>query len=330
MAEFARWLEREWQTDGVVSRLLAPLAWLYAGAVTLNRYLYRVGWRRAAAFPVPIVVVGNITVGGTGKTPLVLWIARYLRERGWRPGIVTRGYGGAARAWPQEVHPGSDPTLVGDEPVLLARRAEIPVVADPDRPRAVRKLLAHGCNVVVSDDGLQHHRLKHDIEIAVVDGRRGLGNRRCLPAGPLREPAARLDQVDARVVNGAAGEGGWSMRLVPIEFRRVQPPHGPAPLAAFRGCTVHAAAGIGYPPRFFDTLRDLGALVIEHPFPDHHRFVRADLLFADGRDVLMTEKDAVKCERFAGDRWWYLAVEAELDPAFGDWLLARLGKPADG
>ncbi|MFL6653097.1 MAG: tetraacyldisaccharide 4'-kinase [Sulfurifustaceae bacterium] len=330
MADFARWIEREWQTDGVVSRLLAPLAWLYGGAVTLNRHLYRAGWRRSIAFPVPVVVVGNVTVGGTGKTPLVLWVVRYLRERGWRPGIVTRGYGGDARAWPQNVRADSDPSLVGDEPVLLARRSSAPVIADPDRPRAVRELLKHGCNVVVSDDGLQHYRLRRDVEIAVIDASRGLGNGRCLPAGPLREPAVRLRQVDARVRQGGGNGDAWPMRLVPLEFRQVQPPHRAAPLAAFRGRTVHAAAGIGHPPRFFGTLRGLGVGVIEHAFPDHYRFQRADLPFADGRDVIMTEKDAVKCERFAADHWWYLAVEADLDPAFGDWLLARLGKPADG
>lgn len=330
MAEFARWIEREWQRDGIVSRLFAPLAWLYGGAATLNRRLYHAGWRRSVAFSVPVIVVGNVTVGGTGKTPLVLWIVRCLQARGWRPGVVTRGYGGTARRWPQDVRPESDPLLVGDEPVLLARRSGGPVIADPDRPRAVRELLARGCNVVVSDDGLQHYRLRRDIEIAVIDAKRGLGNGRCLPAGPLREPAERLGQVDARVSQGGAIADAWSMRLVPIEFRRVQPPHDAAPLTAFRGRTVHAVAGIGHPPRFFDTLRSLDIDVVEHSFPDHHRFDRADLSFADSADVIMTEKDAVKCERFAGDRWRYLAVEAEIDPAFGDWLLARLGRPADG
>jgi tetraacyldisaccharide 4'-kinase len=303
---------------------LSPLATLYCAAAMLKRRLYRGGWLRAVSFPVPVVVVGNITVGGTGKTPLVLWIARHLAEHGWRPGVVTRGYGGRARVWPQRVTPDSDPRSVGDEPVVLARRAGVPVVADPDRPRGVRELLAQGCNVVVSDDGLQHYRLHRDVEIAVVDGGRGVGNGRCLPAGPLREPRSRLQSVDARVVNDATASDAWSMRLVPNGFRRVANSQATAPLDHFRGRRVHALAGIGNPGGFFRQLRTLGAEVVERAFPDHHRFRASDLEFADHDAVVMTEKDAVKCRSFAGPDSWYLAVDVEIDPGFGDWLRQRL------
>jgi len=321
-----RWIERHWQHDTLASRLLAPVSWLYCAAVALNRQLYRLEWRRAVAFPVPVIVVGNLTVGGTGKTPLVLWIVRYLQARGRSPGIITRGYGGRARAWPQLVTPYSDPAAVGDEPVLLARRSGVPVVADPDRPRGVRWLLAHECDVVVSDDGLQHHRLKGDVEIAVVDGERRFGNGRCLPAGPLREPLSRLARVHAVVIHGAGAAGAWSMRLEPVGFRRVADPDEAAPLDAFGARTVHGVAGIGHPPRFFALLRRLGLEVIEHPFPDHYRFRPEDLRFDDDRDVIMTEKDAVKCRTFADARMWYLAVEADTDARFGEWLAQRLAK----
>lgn len=317
------WIERHWQADTLVSRLLLPLSALYRGAVTVNRALYRRGWRRTVAVPVPVVVVGNVTVGGTGKTPLVLWIARYLAAQGRRPGVITRGYGGRARKWPQVVTRHSDSDVVGDEPLLLARRAGVPVVADPDRPRGVRRLLAYGCDVIVSDDGMQHYRLPRDLEIAVMDERR-FGNERCLPAGPLREPAARLESADAVVVNGEGGPGQWSMGLVPVGFRRVADPEETAALDAFRGRRVHAVAGIGHPPRFFALLRRLGMEAIEHPFPDHHRFRSGELRFEDGHDVIMTEKDAVKCRYLADARAWYLVVETEIDPAFGEWLQQRL------
>lgn len=318
------WIERHWYRDSWVSRLLSPVGAIYCAVATGKRYLYRAGWRRAESFPSPVVIVGNITVGGTGKTPLTLWITRFLAERGWHPGIVTRGYGGRAQEWPQRVTPDSDPHAVGDEPVMLARRAHVPVVADPDRPRGVRELLAQGCDVIVADDGLQHYRLHRDVEIVVLDGDRRLGNGRCLPAGPLRESPSRLQTVDARVLNGGTAPGSWSMHLAPAGFRRVLNPGETAPVDDFRGRRVHALAGIGNPNRFFASLRALGIEVMEHPFPDHYRFAALDLEFVDGSDVVMTEKDAVKCRRIARPNCWYLAVDVEMDPRFGEWLQQRL------
>lgn len=325
-----RWIERHWQQDTLVSRLLLPLSFLYCAVTALNRYLYRKGWRHVESFDVPILVVGNITVGGTGKTPLVVRLAQALQQRGWRPGIVTRGYGGRAPSWPQFVGANSSPDVVGDEPVLLARRSGVPVVSDPNRPRGVRALLDKNCNVILSDDGLQHYRLRGDVALVVVDGERRFGNDRCLPAGPLREPVRRLAAFDTRIAHGKSVSEEWSMQLAPIAFRRVGANADQRPLNAFAGHTVHAVAGIGYPARFFKQLRELGVEPIEHPFPDHHRFQEHDLQFADGGDIIMTEKDAVKCERFATERLWFLAVEAKIDAALVDWLEERLRKCTHG
>ncbi len=319
-----RALERLWYQAGPGAALLAPLGWLYCALAGLRRRLYRAGVLASVRLPVPVIVVGNITVGGTGKTPLVIWLARLLRARGYRPGIVTRGYRGRAAHWPQDVQADSAPAAVGDEPVLLARHGGCPVTADPDRVRAALRLVhTHGCNVIVSDDGLQHYRLGRDIEIAVLDGVRRLGNGRCLPAGPLREPLARLQTVDLRVTTGSAGPGELAMTLRATGFH---PLRGGAvmPVEQFRGRRAHAVAGIGNPPRFFAHLRQLGVDVIEHAFPDHHRFSARDLAFDDDLPILMTEKDAVKCAAFAHARMAFLAVEAQPDARLGEQLISQL------
>jgi len=325
---FVSGIERHWYRDSFVSRLLAPLSWFYCFLVLLRRTLYRAGILRVIRLPVPVVVVGNLTVGGSGKTPLVIWLARFLKGQGWRPGIVTRGYGGQAAHWPQTVTPESDPESVGDEPVLLAREAGCPVVADPDRARAAERLVRLGCNIVVSDDGLQHYRLARDLEIAVIDGARRFGNGRCLPAGPLREPVSRLNEVQARVTLGEARTGEWAMALEAKSFHRLEAPEATAEADRFQGQPVHAVAGIGHPARFFDQLRRLGLDIAPHPFPDHHRFHERDLAFGDAHETVMTQKDAVKCERLAGVTGWYLAVEARPNPAFAEfvqrWLKERM------
>jgi tetraacyldisaccharide 4'-kinase len=274
----------------------------------------------------PVIVVGNLSVGGTGKTPLVVWLAACLGKRGYRPGIATRGYGGEARDWPQEVWADSDPVMVGDEPVLLARRVRCPVMAGPDRSRSARILVdRHGCDVVVCDDGLQHLALHRDIEIAVVDGLRGLGNGRLLPAGPLREPVSRLGSIDLLVVNGEEGRAAlpdlpadWIVYPMRCRALSLCPLQGgdEVPATAWRGQAAHAVAGIGHPERFFATLKALGIAAIRHPFPDHHRFSPGDIAFGDGLPVIMTEKDAVKCRRYAGPEHWYLPIASELPPEF--------------
>lgn len=327
-------LERHWYGDTWLARLLTPVSWCYCALVELRRWLYRRGWRRRRRVPVPVIVIGNLTVGGTGKTPLVIWLARWLRQTGHRPGIVTRGYGGAARAWPQAVHAGSDPRDVGDEPVLIARHAECPVVADPDRARAAARLLdQYACDVIVSDDGLQHLRLARDIEILLIDGARRFGNGRCLPAGPLRESARRARYVDICLVHGATSNDEWGMQLMPAGFHAVGlPTRDPVAADHFAGTQVHAVAGIGFPERFFTALESLGLEIIRHPFPDHHAFERSELTFGDRRPVIMTEKDAVKCEKLVSSDqgYWYLAVRAQPDARLGPWLMRRLAEVVRG
>ncbi len=324
---------RLWYGNRWLALPLLPLSLLYGAVVLGRRLAYRTGLRRTARFPVPVIVVGNVTAGGTGKTPLVIWLARHLRARGWRPGIVSRGYGGRARHWPQQVRPDSDPVAVGDEAVLLARRTGCPMCVGPDRVAAVEALLEHtDCNLVLSDDGLQHLAMGRDLEIAVVDGSRGLGNGWLLPAGPLREPAGRLRRVDL-----VASSGAWrpEVPVLSVSGARVVsllrgPEAGAHALEEAAGERVHAVAGIGNPDRFFDLLRRHGLEVIPHPFPDHHRFRARDLEFSPRLPVLMTEKDAVKCRRFARPDHWVVEIDVEPDETFVHNLDLLLGELEDG
>jgi tetraacyldisaccharide 4'-kinase len=276
----------------------------------------------ASPIPVPVVVVGNISIGGTGKTPFVIWLVEQLRQWGWSPGVVSRGYGGRAPSYPHRVTATDDPAVCGDEPLLIARRTGVPLFVDPDRRRAVAALLAQGgVDIIVTDDGLQHYRLPRDFEICVVDGRRGLGNGWLLPAGPLRELPARLDAVGLVVVNGE----GWSPPdsiphlVMKLALEDAWPLRGgvPLPLFRWRGQKVHAVAGIGHPQRFFDALAAEGLLIEPHPFPDHHAFSAADLDFGDDLPVLMTEKDAMKCLDFAPAAAWAVPASAQIDTAAG-------------
>lgn len=272
----------------------------------------------------PVIVVGNLSVGGTGKTPLVAYLVDVLRRAGYRPGVVSRGYGGRSSHWPRQVVADSDPHEVGDEPVVLARR-RIPVWVGPDRVAAANALLrACDCDVILADDGLQHYRLARDVEIAVVDGYRGMGNGACLPAGPLREPAARLQEVDFIIDAGIGWSGQYLMTLKGNRAVNLGDPRISRSLAQFGDQPVHAVAGIGNPRRFFRSLQAQGINVVEHPLPDHHHFRIEDLLFGDEHPVLMTEKDAVKCETFARSWFWYVPVEARVDPQLETKLLARL------
>jgi tetraacyldisaccharide 4'-kinase len=292
-------------------------------------------WRRVRlehrqiALPVPVVVVGNISVGGTGKTPLLCSIAAQLAQRGMRVGIITRGYGGSYDGQPRRVQSGDDPAVVGDEPLLLTRLTGCPVVIARDRFRAACCLAEQeNIDVILSDDGLQHYALPRTVEVVVLDGQRGLGNGFCLPAGPLREPPSRLQEVDFVVVNGVTShlyrDDQWQTKLVPQCWVSVV--DGDVfPLENLsRGTTVHAVAGIGNPARFFATLSDMGIDIIEHAFPDHHNFVPEDLHFSDAIPVVMTEKDAVKCSAFAKKNMYALRVQMALSEQWIEQLQTRI------
>lgn len=325
------WLQRQWLSLTPWHIVLLPLSILFGLFAALRRVLYRFGLLRAIRLPVPVVVVGNISVGGTGKTPLVLWLADFLRQQGYRPGIVSRGYGGGTEgAVAVDVH--SNPAVVGDEPLLLARKSGCPVWVGRDRVAAGNALLrAHPeCDVLVSDDGLQHYRLSRDVEIVVVDGDRIFGNGLLLPAGPLREGISRLGSVDAVVVNGGSLKAvmrlrnEFEMSLEGEVFCNLRNPNLRARGAVFGGKKLHAVAGIGNPQRFFSHLRRLGLVFEEHAFPDHCAFRPQDLDYDNADALLMTEKDAVKCAGFADERYWALAVEAVLPPSFGQTVLQKL------
>ncbi|MFC5743470.1 tetraacyldisaccharide 4'-kinase [Dyella tabacisoli] len=299
-----------------------PLAWFYGGVIYLRRALYRRGWLRSERLPVPVVVIGNLSVGGTGKTPLTIAVVDALRQRGFRPGVVSRGYGGSHRQ-PMLLDAAPDPAIVGDEPCLI-RASGVPVAVGRDRPAAACLLIAAGCDVVIADDGLQHYRLARDVEICVIDGVRRFGNQRLLPAGPLREPLSRLSKVDFRVCNGGKAQAGdISMQLEGSSASALVDGHQ-QPLASFVGQSVHAVAAIGHPRRFFDSLRAHGLEVIEHAFPDHHTFSASDLDFRDELPLLMTEKDAVKCRHFARPHEWSVPVRAVLPQDFLDALSNRV------
>lgn len=323
-------LDKLWYGNHPASSFLAPAGWLYCLFMRLRRLGYRTGLIPSRRLNVPVIIAGNITVGGTGKTPLVIWLVQYLKQQGFHPGIVSRGYGGRATNWPQQVRPDSDPHMVGDEPVIIARRTGCPVAAGPDRFSAARGLLQYNqCDILVCDDGLQHQALARDIEIAVVDGVRRFGNGRCLPAGPLREPLSRLRSVDMIVANGKAGHGEFVMETMPGRIHAVAD-NTSRPLSDFNGKQVHAIAGIGHPARFFALLKSSGMYPLEHPFPDHHVFTPADISFSDDLPVLMTEKDAIKCAAFATAKHWYLPIDARMDNIFQHRLNILLKDITDG
>jgi subfamily B ATP-binding cassette protein MsbA len=323
-----------WYQDSSWVKLLAPVAWFYRVLSGLRRRRQSVTSRWKA--DVPVIVVGNISVGGTGKSPLVIALTRYFRAMGLKPGIVSRGYGGKSEDYPVEVSSASSAVEVGDEPFMIHQRSGCPVVVDPDRVSAVKSLLTHhDCDLVISDDGLQHYAMNRDLEIAVVDGERGLGNGLCLPAGPLREPASRLKEVDLVVINGDSDPLGdiptsqrVHMSLSPTRLVNIVTGDEDK-CSGLAGKTVHAVAGISNPGRFFKALKSQGCSVIPHEFPDHYPFAIDDLRFDDDLPVIMTEKDAVKLNASqlaaAHDQFWYLEVEAELPKEALDDLLARTG-----
>lgn len=279
--------------------------------------MYRSGILASYRLPVPVVIVGNISVGGTGKTPLTLALASQLIAHGKHPLIISRGYGGTALV-PQAVTAHSSAQQTGDEPLLMARRGVCPVWIGRDRVSAARAaLLAHSeCDIILCDDGLQHYRLQRDVELVVVDGARRFGNNFLLPAGPLREPVSRLQTVDAVIVNGGvAQKNEYAMHLSGETFYNLTDTTRTATARDFKGLRCHAIAGIGNPQRYFDALHGLGLHCMYHAFPDHHAYLADELNYPACDALLLTEKDAVKCAAFADARYWVLRVAAEIDPA---------------
>ncbi len=309
------WFNRIWYQGGAPPWWLVPFSVLYGAVTAARRLLYVTPVRRALRLSGAVVVVGNLSVGGTGKTPLVCWLVEHLMDLGYRPGIVTRGFGGSSSTV-RRICATDDPQVVGDEPILLARRTRAPVAAGRDRPAAAKLLLRAGCDVIVSDDGLQHYALRRDCEVVVIDGERGFGNGWLLPAGPLRELPGRLKAADVIVVNGAGALPSGALRMQLVASYAVAVRGGNTqPLSALAGRSIHAVAGIGHPERFFNMLRSWDIEVTGHALADHAHLTRGDIEFGDDKPVLMTEKDAVKCTAFAGERHFYVPVSACFDGA---------------
>tara|TARA_R110001583_G_scaffold177418_2_gene332541 strand:+ start:48747 stop:49736 length:990 start_codon:yes stop_codon:yes gene_type:complete len=320
-----QWLINSWYQPQPFRWLLWPLSLFYQAILQLRNGLFHRGILKQRYLPVPVIIVGNITVGGTGKTPFVIWLAKQLQQAGYRPGIISRGYGGKAESYPQKVTPDSKPSIVGDEPIIISRHTFCPMVVAPDRVAAGKMLLQdYDCNIIISDDGLQHYALGRDIEIVIVDGQRQFGNKLCLPAGPLREPLSRLTQVDFIVENHGSGSADYTMSLAQLHAINLVDPTKKQALSSFIGQSVHAIAGIGNPQRFFDQLSSQGLKIISHPFNDHHLFQSKDLNFNDNQPILMTEKDAVKCQLFANSNTWYIPIEATINGKLDQHILQKL------
>ena len=310
-------LDYYWYTRSPWLLLLTPLSLLFRIIVRLRRLAYQSGLLHSYRVSRPVIIVGNITAGGTGKTPLVIWLAGYLRDKGYRPGIISRGYGGQAGSWPQQVRPDSDPAMVGDEAVLIAGATQCPMAVGPDRVATAKALIEHSdCDVILSDDGLQHYALQRDIEIIVIDGVRRFGTGFMIPAGPLREPVGRLREADLVVVNGLGSGQEHRMIMTPGEVHSLLDDSNTRRLSDFHGQAVHAVAGIGNPGRFFQLLQQQGLQVQNHPFPDHYQYTSADIRFGDNKPVIMTEKDAVKCRHFATENDWYIPVTIQMSADF--------------
>jgi len=322
-------LQHHWYRISPLHLLLLPLSFIFGALAIIRRWLYRSGVLASIKIPVPVVIIGNISVGGTGKTPLTLWLAQQLINEGWHPGIISRGYlkTGQQTVSPREVFNTDLADDVGDEPLLMAQRKLCPVWISRDRPAAALALLvAHPeCDILLSDDGLQHYRLQRDAEIVVIDGARHFGNQFLLPAGPLRESLSRLKSVDAVVINGGeTSDNQFAMQLIGQQFYNLLNPERVVSATEFQGLTLHAIAGIGHPKRFFSYLNQLGLNFSQQAFPDHHPYSAADIDLAHAEAILMTEKDAVKCASFATEKCWVLRVDAQIDTALAQLIIKKV------
>lgn len=342
-------IQRGWQHPRRINRWLYPLSLLYAAIMRTREIAYRAGIFKRHKLPCPLIVIGNLSVGGVGKTPLLIELATQLKQSGFKPGIITRGYYGRRARHPREVTKEATPAEVGDEPILIWQRCQVPVVADANRTRAAKHLLAHHpCDILLSDDGFQHLALKRDMDIVVVDGERRFGNGWCLPAGPLREPRAALRRATCIVLNNpppppdcTRNEGEFVIRAQISQAHRLRArptKDEPRDLAHFADKTIHAVAGIGNPERFFQQLHAHRLKVIAHPFPDHHRFTARDFAFAENPAtiVLMTEKDAVKCAPLlargdlpngARQQYWQVPLQLRIPQGLLPLLRTRAGLP---
>lgn len=306
-------LDYYWNSINFVSMSLLPVSGLYCLLSSLRKQLYKRGLKKSYRAPVPVIVVGNVTVGGTGKTPLIIELVKQLQKSGKKPAVISRGYGGNASRWPQLVNESTTAEKVGDEPQLIFQHTGCPIVVGPNRQRDIEMLLDNSsCDVILSDDGLQHYALQRDIEIAVVDAQRKFGNGFCIPSGPLRENVAKLEEVDLVILNGGDAAQS-SFNMLPMACQAVnQTGIKPRMLSSFSAQSVHAIAGIGHPQRFFSMLESYGIHVIPHEFVDHAQYSQADFIFNDELAVLMTEKDAVKCTEFNLPNHWLVPVEIQL------------------
>lgn len=306
---------------------LAPFTKLYTRQVIKRRKAYLTGKKPSYRAPVPVIVVGNITVGGTGKTPLILWLIAFCRQKGLSVGVVSRGYGAKPPAFPWRVMADQQADQAGDEPLLIVKRTNVPLVIDPNRPNAVKELLAtEKLDLILCDDGLQHYQLARDLELVMMDSVRGIGNGLCLPMGPLREPASRLKAVDAVLYNGAEHDtsDGFAMQLVPQYFVNVLTNEQQSLTYFDKTTLLNAMAGIGNPERFFNSLQAIGYNIIPHVFGDHAIYDKHKLDFKNDLPVIMTEKDAVKCKAFANENWWYLKVDTAPSAAFVKWVEQKI------
>ena len=314
-------LDHYWYTSSIINWLLLPLSWLYCLVAIIRRKLYRLNLLHSYSSPVPVIVIGNIVVGGSGKTPLLLSLCEYIQQKGFKPGVVSRGYGGSVNGVKQ-VQQADLAEVVGDEPMMIFQRTRLPVVVGADRVAAIDYLLKNNeCDIVLSDDGMQHYRMQRDLEIAVIDADRGFGNGFCLPAGPLRERVSRLQQADIIAYNGISSEvsdkSSYSLQIVSLMKLNSDESRT---LDSFTQKPVHVIAGIGNPQRFFRQLRQNGIEIIEHAFPDHHSYQQQDFSDWSKACIIMTEKDAVKCGHLTLTDAWVARAEA----LFSDTLEASL------
>lgn len=331
-----QWVQDNWQQKNSIFAILKPLSWLFGGLVKLRKTAYKRGWVESLGVDVPVIIVGNISVGGTGKTPVVMWLAQQLKARGYRPGIISRGFGGSGQMQIALVN--SDAKTVGDEPLMIAQRTGCPMMIGADRAavaNAMRRFYPM-CNVFICDDGLQHYHLKRTVELVVVDATRGLGNGELLPAGSLREPAQRLQTVDAVIINGRLNTAvalplgttpSFGMQIVGEDFTNLTDAQLTVKAEFFAGKNVKAIAGIGNPQRFFAQLTQLGVQFEPIMFDDHHAYTAQELVKLNAEIIVMTEKDAVKCQAFAQTNMWMLPVEAEISSDLTDLMVAKIGKP---